>query len=217
MSEVSKSEFVRREERTFTTSFGMDQNDDRPVIRGNPIVFNSPSQVLHLEYNDQVKFRETINPSAVDRTLNSGSKVLAYWNHNGDKVMGSTRNGTLRLQKNDQAMAMALYPTPEFMTTWEAGALRRGDVDRMSFGFRVVVGGDKWSDGPDEFGVWDREIVDMMFSEVSIVGSPAYEETSVSFAKRHEQRVYVPPHLLEKVIGGASVDFLRKVHQNRLA
>lgn len=219
MSGVSKPTFDGKERRGFETAFGFDK-DDRPVIRGNPIVFNSWSRVMTFETHpgQYIRFQERVSPDAVDRTLKSGSKVLAYWNHERGKVLGSTKNGTLRLRKAAEShMSMELYPTPEFLTTLEAGALKRGDVDQMSFGFNVVE--DDWFDyQPDERGIFHREIKDMTYSEVSIVGEPAYEATSVQFSERADElRVYVEPKFVERFRAGMSIDFARKLHKTRLA
>lgn len=217
MSGVSKPRPDGRERRNFETAFSIDQ-EERHVIKGNPIVFNSWSRVMAYEISPErfIRFRERISPDAVDRTLKSGSKVLAYWNHNHDKVLGSTRNGTLRLKKTSQSLAMELYPTPEWSMTPDAAALRRADVDQMSFGFNVVE--DDWHGWvPDDDGIFHRDIKDMIYSEVSIVGQPAYEDTSVQFRASEEMRVYVEPKFIEPLLSGMSIDFARKLHQTRLA
>jgi len=202
------------EERDAPEEFRFDGDGTRPVVRGTPIVFNAWSSVLS-EMGGLVRFREAIAPEAVDRTLKSAAEVLAYWNHNNDKILGNTRSGTLHLRKAASGLEMELYPTPEWLTTPEAAGLRRGDVRHMSFGFNVVD--DAW-DGPDEQGVYERTIIDMVFSEVSIVGRPAYSQTSVMMANRgHEKRVLVSEESLERFKRGMSLDFARKIHKTRMA
>jgi HK97 family phage prohead protease len=170
------------EKRDASTLFNYDGDGVRPVIRGNPIVFNSWSQTLRGGMFGEIQFREVISPAAVDRTLRSADEIHAYWNHDGGEVLGSTLSGTLQLRKTSTALAMELYPTQEWLATHHAAGLKRGDVRRMSFGFGVIE--EKWSEEPDEHGVYEREIVDMLFSEVSIVGKPAYRDTTVALSQR---------------------------------
>jgi len=213
MSGVSKPKGF--EQRDAALEFRFDGDESRPVVRGTPIVFNAWSSVLS-EMRGLVRFRESISPSAVDRTLKGSAEVLAYWNHNADEVLGNTRSGTLHLRKNADGLGMELYPTPEWMSTPHAAGLKRGDVRHMSFGFSVVD--DKWSDMPDEDGVYEREILDMVFSEVSIVGRPAYTQTSVMMSSRgEEQRVLVSDASLERFTRGISLDFAQKLHKTRMA
>jgi len=195
------------EKRDASTLFNFDGDGARPVIRGNPIVFNSWSQVLWA--GGEIAFREVIIPDAVDRTLRSAEEIHAYWNHDGNEVLGSTLSGTLHLRKASNALSMELYPTPEWLATHHAAGLKRGDVRRMSFGFRVIE--EKWSDEPDEHGVYEREILDMMFSEVSIVSKPAYRDTTVTLSQRSLDVFHAD------VRRGLSLDLARKIHKTRLA
>lgn len=208
MSGVSKQpEGV--EKRDASTLFNFDGDGARPVIRGNPIVFNSWSQVMRGGMFGEIAFREVIAPEAVDRTLRSAEEIHAYWNHDGGEVLGSTLSGTLHLRKTSNALAMELYPTQEWLATHHAAGLKRGDVRRMSFSFRVID--EKWSEEPDENNVFEREILDMMFSEVSIVGKPAYRDTTVTLSQRSLDVFN------SDVRRGLSLDMARKIHKTRLA
>jgi HK97 family phage prohead protease len=197
------------EKRDASTLFNYDGDGARPVIRGNPIVFNSWSQTLRGGMFGEILFREVIAPEAVDRTLRSAEEIHAYWNHDGGEVLGSTASGTLNLRKTSSALAMELYPTQEWLATHHAAGLKRGDVRRMSFGFGVLE--EKWSEEPDEHGVYEREIVDMLFSEVSIVGKPAYRDTTVALSQRSLDVFN------SDVRRCLSLDMARKRHRNLLA
>jgi len=145
--------------------------DDR-LIRGMPIVFNSLSL-------DLGGFREIITPAAVDRTFRDAIDVRALVDHDSAKIMGRRSAGTLTLRKEADGIIARIDPPDTSYAKDIVVSIERGDVDGMSFGFRVIT--DEWrlQDGEPV-----REVHDMEIREVSIVTFPAYEETDVSMAKR---------------------------------
>src|SRR5262245_16979130 len=75
----------------------------RPMnITGHPIVFNSPSV-------DLGGFVETINPAAVDRTLEQRADVVALWNHDSNHPLGRTSARSLTLQKDARGLGIDLF------------------------------------------------------------------------------------------------------------
>lgn len=194
------------EQRDASSRMVVEENDTgRRVLRGMPIVFNSPSHVLYHPFIG--KFREVIKPEAVDRTLRATTSVKALWNHNSDLVLGNTRAGTLLLRKMTNGLAMEIHPP-----SWAAPqveTVERGDVDGMSFSFNVMDGGDDYIAGDD--GIPTREVSDMTFKEVSIVAFQAYPAANtVTVSKRSLE-------LFRESMSGSRIDWLRKVHQTRLA
>lgn len=148
-----------------------------PTIAGYAVVFDSWSEVLSDSRGR--KFRERFAPAAFDRVLASGNDVRALWNHNDDKPLGRTRNGTLRIAKDRQGLRFELTPPA---TSWGMDAvesIRRGDITGMSFGFAANrEGGDTWAK-PGVDGVAERTVLDADLLEVSPVTYPAYPQTSV--------------------------------------
>lgn len=139
---------------------------DGLAFRGYAAVFDSPS-------DDLGGFREVIRPGTFDKTLRErrGQKML--WNHNVDIVLGSTRAKTLRLSEDDRGLLAEADLPDNHWGRYAADAMRRGDVDAMSFGF--VATRDAWS--PDHK---TRELIEVRLLEVSPVVWPAYPATSAT-------------------------------------
>ena len=163
---------------------------DGNTFVGYAAMFNSPSQPL--------PFTERIAPGAFSKTLaNRKRDVRLYVNHNSDLVLASKRSGTLTLSEDDRGLRVqAELPDTTYAADLRA-LMRAGVVDRMSFGFTVPRGGDKWSDDGRE-----RELREIVLHEVSVVtGFPAYEQTQAS--------VRTLNHLAERT--GMDLDELNEV------
>lgn len=139
-------------------------------IRGTPIVFNSPSRIIG------GRFREVIDPKAVDRTLRSGGEIFALFNHNWDQVLGNSKSGTLRLTKESRGLGSVIDPPDTDYANNLLKLMERGDVRGMSF--RFVALDDAWdfSTTPPT-----RTVLDMEFPEISVVTNPAYESAVAAF------------------------------------
>lgn len=138
--------------------------DGKRKIVGRAAVFEKLSE-------DLGGFRERILPGAFTKTLSEGSVKKAYWNHNSDRVLGSTKAGTLILEERKDGLYFEIDPpswAEEHIET-----IDRGDVDQMSFGFRTIK--DRWL--KTEQGEVTRELVEVRLFEVSPVAMPAYPQT----------------------------------------
>jgi len=177
MSAVSKPAWETR----YVGVEGRAELSEDSRIRGYAIVFN----VLSVDLGG---FRERILPSAVDRTLREGLDVRAYFNHDTDKVLGRTRAGTLRLQKDGHGLRAEIFPPSTTMAKDLMLSVQRGDVTGMSFRFRALD--DQWG---TEDGMPIREVSDMVIGEVSVVSEPAYPDTSVAIRSLQAfQSVQIP-------------------------
>lgn len=158
-----------REERVFALSdLEVRAEGDAPLIRGHAAIFNVRSE-------DLGGFREQIMPGAFKRTIKNGD-IRALYNHDPSFVLGRTKADTLRLAEDERGLAVEIAP-PD--TTWARDLLetmRRGDVDQMSFGFRVVK--DKWEDEDD--GTRLRTLLEVQAFDVSVVTFPAYPQTDAA-------------------------------------
>ena len=146
----------------------LDTSKDKMTFRGYAAVFNSPSQPL--------PFTEIIKDGAFTRSLKSRNEIKLFVNHNTDRVLGSTRAGTLRLTEDSTGLLAEADLPPTTDGKDLSILMQRGDVNSMSFGFSVPNNGDKWTDNGAT-----RELHQVRLHEVSIVtGFPAYEATSAS-------------------------------------
>jgi HK97 family phage prohead protease len=138
------------------------------TFRGYAAVFDSPSEPL--------PFIERIAPGAFKRSLRSRNEIKMFVNHNMDRVLGSTRAGTLRLSEDEKGLLVEA-DLPNTTDGRDLSVLlERGDVSSMSFGFTVPPKGDKWSEDGME-----RTLTQVRLHAVSVVtGFPAYEATTAS-------------------------------------
>jgi HK97 family phage prohead protease len=121
-------------------------------------------------------FRERIARGAFAETLRS-RPVKAFWNHNKDLVLGSTKNGTLKLAEDEIGLRFELS-LPD--TGWGRDAyesIRRGDVDGVSFGFHTLR--DSWEAGGGQKQLV-RTVLSAALAEISPTAIPAYPESSVA-------------------------------------
>lgn len=139
---------------------------DGRTFRGYAALFDRDSEPMG-------GFVERIAPGAFRRSLTShGWDIKLLANHDAGRVLGSTRAKTLKLWEDSLGLWVegVLPNSPEGDNIAEA--VRRGDIDAMSFGFSVQPGGEQWSaDGKV------RTLTDVKLFEVSIVAWPAYTST----------------------------------------
>jgi len=163
------NEYVTRFVSTRASRLDVAENE----LTGFPIVFNSLSL-------DLGGFKERIAPSAVDRTLREGSDVLALQDHKREttSILGSTDSGSLTLTKDATGLRAKITPPNTTNARDLIQIVKAGLARGMSFSFRVMPDGQTWEELAD--GTLLRTITDMVFSEISVVISPAYLSTSIS-------------------------------------
>ena len=152
------------------------EGDESPKIRGYAAVFGELSENLG-------GFREKISAGAFAKSLDAD--VRALWNHDPGVVLGRTKSGTLRLEEDERGLFVEIDPPTEARSYIES--IQRGDVDQMSFGFRVVK--DAWEQ-TDDYSI--RTLIEVDLFDVSPVTFPAYPQTSVA---------------IRSVLGKAGIDF----------
>jgi HK97 family phage prohead protease len=145
---------------------------DGLTFRGYAAVFDSPSEPL--------PFVERIRPGAFRKSIGEKRAIKMFHNHNSDIVLASTRAKTLTLVEDGRGLLAEATLPDNYWGHYVRDAVKRGDIDSMSFGFQTVK--DSWS---DDFA--ERELIEARLFEVSDVsGWPAYPATSASVREMAE-------------------------------
>lgn len=147
------------------------EGENGNTIVGYAAVFDSPSV--------DMGFTEYVSRGAFTKTLKDGADVRLLLDHEG-APLARTRSGTLRLSEDERGLKVEadLDPTNPLAQT-VLSALRRGDMNQMSFAFRTIR--DSWSkDGSV------RELREVQLYDVSVVTFPAYEATVAEVRARQD-------------------------------
>jgi HK97 family phage prohead protease len=193
----SRSKMKKIERRTFTVrDVEARQADDGTMrLSGYAAVFNDSSVPL--------PFKESIAPGAFRKTLTETPDVRLLVNHEG-LPLARTKNGTLTLTEDERG----LYFNAELADTQEARDIHtliaRGDVDQMSFAFRVIR--QKWSEDRSRRVLTEVSLSD---GDVSVVTYPAYPTTSVE--AREELRKAIGAVKEGREITGESLVVLKTI------
>lgn len=99
------------------------------------IAYNEESQVMRDLWGD--RFVEELAAGCFDESIKTRD-VVGLWSHDIGRVLGNTKNGTLRLTSSDTRLSfdLDLPDTQAGNDAWES--IQRGDVDGVSFGMVVV-------------------------------------------------------------------------------
>ncbi len=118
------------------------------------------------------EFEETIERGAFDKTLAERDDVRLLVNHDGIPL-ARTKSKTLTLSTNPHLRAVATLDADNPTVREVRSAMRRGDLDQMSIGFRVTR--QEWNGDYTE-----RTIREVKLFDVSVVTYPANPATSAS-------------------------------------
>lgn len=136
------------------------------------------------------RFKEQFRKGAFTESL-SNDDQLALWSHNTSQVLGRTKNGTLRLYEDEIGLRFELELPNTTLGNDAYETIKRGDVDGVSFGFRMQQ--EEWDEtDPDNI---IRSITKAKLLEISPVAFPAYPDSQVS-ARSHDP---YKEHVDEKV------------------
>ena len=150
-------------------------DDGSLKIGGYAATFNSEATGLN--------FREVIAPGAFTRALASNDPVFLLVNHDMEGIpLASTQSGTLQLRQDKTGLYMEATLDPANPKAQElSSALRRGDMDKMSFAFTVSPDGQT-----RDAGLRTIQDIERLY-EVSVVTLPAYDSTSVGMRSAEEE------------------------------
>lgn len=153
-----------------------DTDDEKGLIEGVPIVFNS--ETLIRDFGGD--FIETIEPTALDNC--DLKDVLLFVNHDTEKIaLARSKNGKGTMSLSVEKDGLHFKAQLDIENNTEArnlySAIKRGDMDGMSFMFRVKK--DRWDNLESDTPKRTIEEISIVH-EISIVNFPAYEATSVT-------------------------------------
>ena len=153
----------------------VDTTDGSLRLAGYAATFNKEA--------DGLNFREVIAPGAFTRALASSDPVFLLVNHDMEGIpLASSQSGTLQLRQDKNGLYIEAELDPANPKAQElTSALRRGDMDKMSFAFTVSPDGQT-----RDAGLRTLTQIERLF-EVSVVTLPAYSSTSVGMRSAEEE------------------------------
>ena len=179
---------MKQETRNFEANFELREEGDGMTFVGYAAKFNSPSE-------DLGGFVETIEPGAFRRSLRSRNDVKLLVNHDTGRVLASSRSGTMKLYEDETGLRVEASLPNTSDGRDMAELLKRGDLNKMSFGFAVQK--DSWNNEMTE-----RTLKSVRLFEVSIVAFPAYAATEamVRSLDKAAKRAQVDPDQLADAV-----------------
>lgn len=172
MSKFKKPEMSALVSRSFKNySVRADETDETTgIIDGVPIVFEQPTDIGGW-------FEETIARGAISEDVLKD--VAFFYNHDlNTKPLARTRTGKLKFTIENDGVHMESHVNLNRSDSNDLYiAIQDGDIDGMSFMFRVEA--DEWTDLDSDYP--KRRITKIGYvQEVSAVNYPAYEGTSIN-------------------------------------
>jgi len=145
---------------------------------------------------DMGAFRELVHPDAFTRTLSTNPDVRFLVDHAG-QPLARTKSGTLALVPDTTGLLMRAKVDPSDPDVQRLlPKMRRGDLDQMSFAFRVPAKGDEWA---EDYGLRTLREVNISGGDVSVVTYPANPNTSVSVRSQDVRDAHLV--LLQQIVG----------------
>ncbi|MBG9599981.1 peptidase U35 [Bacillus mycoides] len=126
------------------------------------------------------RFKEQFKKGAFTDSLTQDDQ-LVLWSHDFSKVLGRTKNGTLRLFEDEVGLRFELDLADTTLGDDTYKTIKRGDVDGVSFGFQMSK--EEWDESDPDNVV--RSVTKAKLVEISPVAFPAYPDSQVS-ARSHD-------------------------------
>jgi uncharacterized protein len=197
------------ERRNFSGGVKLEKDQDgKKYLSGYAILFNSESR-------DMGGFTEIISPTALDGA--NMKDVVGLWNHDSNQLLGRTKSGTLKLEKDDRGLYYRIKLPRTQLGKDIQELVERGDITGSSFAFTIKEDGQKWE---NRDGKRIRTITkfDTIF-DVSAVLTPAYDDTSIALRSLEKFNTQVqqdaPPIVPEKEFTADDYRAIRKRARDR--
>lgn len=143
---------------------------EKPHIIGHAAVFDQRTELWPGMF-------ERVSPGAFKKTIQEAD-IRALFNHDPNFVLGRNRAGTLTLAEDGRGLAIDNEP-PDTQTVRDLvlEPMRRGDINQMSFAFRVVR--QRWEEDIEKDEI-TRVLDEVRLYDVSIVTFAAYPQADAS-------------------------------------
>ncbi len=148
-----------------------EDEDGKRTLSGYAVKWEMKSHVLGYFR----KFREQFRKGAFTETLSKDDQRF-LWSHDTSKVLGRTKNQTLRLFEDNIGLRFELDLPDTTLGDDTYKSIKRGDVDGVSFGFQMIS---HEIEEPDD-DLMLRTVTKAKLLEVSAVAFPAYPDSEVS-------------------------------------
>lgn len=165
-----------------------EEESEKGVIEGTPIVFNQRTRI----YDWAGEYDEIIERGALEGA--DLKDVRLFVNHDFNKIaLARSKNGnensTMSFNIDDDGLHMKAQLDTENNAEARAlySAIKRGDMDGMSFAFRIKD--DEWKDIDSDLPTRIIKRISIVH-EVSVVNFPAYQGTSISARSEGEETPY---------------------------
>lgn len=148
-----------------------EDDDGNRTISGYAVKWEKKSHVLGFFR----KFREQFKKGAFAESLQKDDQRF-LWSHDTSQVLGRTKNSSLRLTEDEIGLRFELDLPKTTLGNDTYESIKRGDVDGVSFGFRME--GHEIEEPDDDLML--RTVTKAKLLEVSAVAFPAYPDSEVS-------------------------------------
>jgi uncharacterized protein len=148
-----------------------EEEDGTRTLTGYAVKWEKKSHILGFFR----KFREQFKKGAFADSLGKDDQRF-LWSHDTSKVLGRTKNNTLRLTEDSIGLRFELDLPDTTLGDDTYKSIKRGDVDGVSFGFQKI--NDEIEEPDDDLML--RTVTKAKLLEVSAVAFPAYPDSGVS-------------------------------------
>jgi len=135
--------------------------------------------------NSDISPNWQISKQLISKTINDGADVRLLIDHEGVPLARS-KSGTLVLEEDDRGLRVEAELDPNNPDAARImSAMKRGDLNQMSFAFRTIK--DNWNSDRSV-----RELREVQLFDVSVVTFPAYEETVAELRNANTPVIVTP-------------------------
>lgn len=184
------------------------KTSDGLVLEGYASVFDAPYDVYG---GPPVGWSEVVDRKAFNRTLAGNPDLHLLINHEG-MPLARTKSGTLSLSADNHGLKVraTLDPLDPDVQRLQP-KMDRGDMDEMSFAFRVPKGGDVWNETETE-----RRLVEVNIDkgDVSVVNFGANPSTDASLNRALEMLAEADEELLAELRNATSADVIESARKS---